>query len=115
MQEMARLLPAIGSPPRSRLEPLRLQQAFALALRSWADAGVTGLLIDDLHHADDASLECLLALATTNTPHIAWVLAVRTHEMPDALSGWLDANRADRVETLQLRSLDADGVAELLR
>lgn len=112
--ELARLVPAFGAAPAARVDPLRLQQALAAALAAWADAGLTGLVVDDLHHADEASLETLLALATTTEPRLAWLLGVRSHEMPPALQSWLDASEQGNVERLQLDLLDTAQVSELL-
>ncbi len=112
--ELTRLVPALGPAPTARLDPLRLQQAFAAALAAWADDGLQGLVVDDLHHADEASLEALLALAGSGEPRLAWLLAVRTREMAPALLAWQAAADIDRVTTRGLERLDHAGIAGLL-
>ena len=82
MPEIARVVPSLGVAPKARLDPLRLRQAFGTALSAWAAAGLEGIVIDDVHHADDASLECLLDLATSHLPSVAWVFGVRSQEIP---------------------------------
>lgn len=114
-EELARLLPQLGAAPASRLDPLRLQQALGATLDAWAAAGLGGLVVDDLHHADEASLEALLALADAHRPRaLAFVFGVRSHEMPPALVAWLKADDDARVPTLRLAVLDAAGVQALL-
>ncbi len=112
--ELARLVPAFGTAPTARLDPLRLQQAFAAALEAWAASGISGVIVDDLHHADEASLETLLALADPRRCRLAWVLGVRTQEMPAALQAWLADSEPHQVETLRVALLDAAQIADLL-
>jgi len=115
--ELARLVPALGAAPGARVDPLRLQQAFGAALAAWADGGLTGLAIDDLHHADEASLEALLALAGRDDPArppLAWLLAVRSQEKPVPLQAWLAEAGPERIEHLELPPLDAAQVGALL-
>ncbi|MEP7138724.1 MAG: AAA family ATPase [Caldimonas sp.] len=112
--ELARLVPGLGPAPSARLEPLRLQQAFAMALAAWAADGITGIVVDDLHHADEASLESLLALAASPERPCAWLLGVRSQEMPALLQSWLAAADPLHVVSVRLDLLDADAVAALL-
>jgi tetratricopeptide (TPR) repeat protein len=110
--ELSRLVPEFGAAPASRLDPLRLQQALAAALDAWTAAGLAGLVIDDLHHADEASLEALLALAQAPRP-LARIFGVRSHEMPTPLAAWI-ADEDARVATVHLAALDDAGVRELV-
>lgn len=110
--EMARLLPALGHAPAARLDALRMRQAWAAMLSASRQAGLQALLVDDLHHADEASLECLLAPA--GTPPLARVYGVRQHEMPAALQRWLDAAAPGSVDRMTLPLLDDAGVGALL-
>jgi DNA-binding SARP family transcriptional activator len=114
--ELARLVPELGVPaPPARLDALRLRQAAAKALDAWSAAGLAGVVVDDLHHADAASLEAVLALAEPRgPPGIAWVLGVRAAELPAELSAWLDADDGARVQRLPLAVLDLAGVQALL-
>lgn len=112
--ELARLVPSLGDAPAARVDPLRLQQAVAAALGAWAKAGLVGVVVDDLHHADEASLETLLALLGPTATRCAWLLGVRSQEMPPVLSAWLDAGSPVPVERLDLAALDEAQVGELL-
>jgi DNA-binding SARP family transcriptional activator/tetratricopeptide (TPR) repeat protein len=113
--ELARLLPSLGAAPAARLDPLRLQQALATAIALWAESGLGGFVIDDLHHADEASLEALLALADARPERpLAWVFGVRPHEMPPLLRAWLGSANPETVETATVPPLDAEGIATLL-
>ncbi len=114
-QELARLLPAFGAAPSARLDPLRLQQALAAGIGAWASQGLAGFVVDDLHHADEASLECLLALAdATGDERLAWIFGVRSQEWPTLLSDWLQAAEHGAVDTAVVPPLDARDVAALL-
>ncbi len=55
--ELSRLLPELGAAPESKLQPLRLQRAVAQTLLTASKAGLTACAIDDVHFADDASVE----------------------------------------------------------
>ncbi|CAM5795982.1 AAA family ATPase OS=Rhizobacter sp OX=1909292 GN=H7306_07515 PE=4 SV=1 [Rhizobacter fulvus] len=110
--ELARLLPALGPAPAARLDALRMQQAWTATLAAASEAGLRGLLVDDLHHADEASLECLLAPAGPRP--LARVFGVRGREMPAALQRWLEAAAAGAVDRLALAMLDEAGVTALL-
>jgi DNA-binding SARP family transcriptional activator/tetratricopeptide (TPR) repeat protein len=113
--ELARLVPQLGIAPTARLDALRLQQALTAALDAWSARGLIALVADDLHHADEASLEALLALAgAPSAPRLAWLFAVRRKEMPTVLQSWLAAAEAGSVETLGVPALDGAGVVDLL-
>ena len=114
-QELARLAPEFGPGPSGRLDPLRLQQAVAAALDAWSQAGLGGVAVDDLHHADEASLESLLALAASvRMRRLAWLFGVRSQEMPVLLVAWLGAAGELGVETLRLDALDVGAIEALL-
>ncbi len=112
--ELARLLPDLGAAPAARVDPLRLQQAFGIALAHWAEAGLTGLIVDDLHHADEASLEALLAFAATGTPPLAWLFGVRSQETAPGVRAWLAASAPGAVDVIALELLDAGQIGELV-
>lgn len=114
VRELARCVPAFGSPPDARLDPLRLRQAVVVALSTWSEAGLEGLIVDDLHHADDASVECLLAVAGERRPRVAWLLGVRSEEVPPVLQSWLAGADAGAVLDIGLNALDGDAMAALL-
>jgi DNA-binding SARP family transcriptional activator len=114
-QELARLLPTFGPAPAARLDSLRLQQALAASIAAWVECGLGGLVVDDLHHADEASIECLLALAGGGAdPRLAWIFGVRSQEVPALLSDWLEAADHGVVDAIEVPPLDASGIGELL-
>ena len=92
---------------------LRLQRE--LAQRLGAQQGVSGLLLDDLHFADAASLDLILALLDDSESPLRWALAWRAaeagtplRELADALAG-----RA-RLHAVVLRPLSEPALAELV-
>jgi hypothetical protein len=114
--ELARLLPELGEPAPGRLEPLRLRQAVIQALGHAAEAGIGLVVADDLHAADLASIELLLAVADAEqagTP--CWLMGARRGELPPALAEWAVPCAADRPRMLILDNLDEPGVEALLR
>lgn len=105
--ELACLLPEFG-PAAARVDPLRLQLAIGLVLRTLAPALVVA---DDVQEADAASLELLPALvAAPGQP--PWWLAVRSGEHPPALAAWLAASESPGL--LSLAPLTAAEVRSLL-
>jgi len=111
--ELARLVPELGE-VKGKFDPLRLQMAVLHALESWHDAGLHLLVIDDLHFADEATLEMLPALATAAEAHIVWLLGVRANEMPAAISAWTAQQDAGTLAQVTLAPLDEPAVLELL-
>jgi DNA-binding SARP family transcriptional activator len=114
-RELARLLPELGDPPAAAAAgPLALQQSCELLLAQAAAQGVAGLLADDLHFADAASLELLQSLLTA-TPALAWVLAWRPGELtPGGRALAQAAARASRTQELPLAPLALADVAALI-
>lgn len=116
--ELARLLPEAGPAPhpeRKASQPV-LWQAVETLLGAAVSGGVEVIAIDDLHHADEASLDLLRWLAGSPVlTGLRWLLAARA-DGPSDVSARLHEWAADaaRVETVVLRPLSADGVAELL-
>ena len=71
--ELARLLPTLGAPPREQDgRGERLRRALASVLRQAIDGGLQAVVVDDLHHADDASLALLLPLAEDGDTAGCW-------------------------------------------
>jgi DNA-binding SARP family transcriptional activator len=113
--ELARLLPELGTLPQDRLEPVRLQRASAQAIAGWENAGLQAIVVDDLHFADDASLEALLILSSA-PPDAAprWIFGVRGNEQPAQIVEWRRvAEPAARVE-VELAPLDVASIEALL-
>jgi DNA-binding SARP family transcriptional activator len=107
--ELARLLPELGAAATEPLEPVRLQRALA----HWQAAGCAAFVVDDLHFADDASLEALLALAGAEQG-ARWLFGVRAAEAPAALEGWRARCDPHAVLEVPLGPLDAAAIEALL-
>jgi DNA-binding SARP family transcriptional activator len=114
--ELARVAPELGVAAPGQLSALRLQQALAAALTEWHDIGLRLLIIDDLHHADSASLELLLTSSNGHCEQgITWIFGVRSGELPAAAAAWLDGqDDADALQRIALGPLDVSGVQALL-
>jgi DNA-binding SARP family transcriptional activator/tetratricopeptide (TPR) repeat protein len=113
-RELAGLLPELGNAGAGPLDHGALQRAVS-SLVSLTRAAGTGLLVlDDLHFADEATLEALPALVADQASQIAWLLAVRANEVPATLAPWLRAQDIDRVREIVLRPLDETAVGTLL-
>lgn len=109
-EELARLLPELGAAPPGDPAPARLRQAAEAAL---AAAPVEALLVDDLQYGDAATLELLPALvAASATPR--WLLALRSGEIPPAISDWLAGPESVALMRLPVGTLDAVAVQTLL-
>lgn len=113
--ELARLWPALGDPPATPLQPLRMLQALRALLR-----GAGPVLIDDLHFADAASAELMPAIidalpqALVSTrpdpvlpPLVAWVQASAGRVVTVALSPWTAAGVSELLSLLALPGVDA--------
>jgi DNA-binding SARP family transcriptional activator len=83
-RELARVLPELdsGFGAREAGEGQRLVLQRALSEMLAAQPGLQGLVVDDLHFADEASLEMLAALidAAEANPALRWTLAFRPAE-----------------------------------
>ena len=113
--ELARIAPEFGAAPAGRIDPLRLQQALAVALDRWADAGLAAIVLDDLHRADAASLEALLARALApRSRRLGWLFGARAGELPPGLAELRDGSAETGVEVLALDGLDTAGIEALL-
>jgi len=60
--ELARLVPSLGAAAADAFTRLRLQQALQAACQAWQAAGLVGVVLDDLHFADAATLDLLAPL-----------------------------------------------------
>ena len=116
---LARLLPeraAADASTEGRADRLDLSVAVVQVLRRAAAAGLTGASFDDLHFADDASVELLQAVLDDDPLRpLAWALARRPAEGSAALARLADALLDDdRLLPLALAPLDEAGVHELV-
>lgn len=115
--ELARLLPDIGQAPTHEGRQTLLWQAVESLLAAARPQGLEALALDDLHHADLASLDLLRWLLGSDTlAPLRWVFAARDGGADPAtahLRAWLAD--AARVEPVELDALGPDEVAELLQ
>lgn len=109
-RELARLLPDFGPAPTSPGLPALLQEAVIRWLEAAATAGLRALLLDDLQHADAASLQWLPALAA-GTVSLRWGLASRMSST-GPLAEWIAGSRRPRLITLD--GLGEAALADLL-
>lgn len=127
---LARLLPELGdaAPGEGEAQRVLLLRAIEHWLAAARSSGLDGLVVDDLHFADRASLDGLRALIDAESPQ-AWLLAQRPEELAagaaSALQPLLDLPRlavvrllplaqpalAELLESLALPGLDAQAVA----
>ena len=90
--------------------------ALQAAVVEWlAGHGIVLVVVDDVHHADEASLELLAVLAGADDRAVRWVFATRPAEAPTAarrlrevLTEW------QRLQIVTLAPLGEAGVAELV-
>ena len=115
LEEMARVLPELGSAPASQLQPLRLHDAFNAAVQHCANSGLGLLMVDDMQFADAASLEWLLRWMDQLGPEGPRLLvAGRSNELPSALIQWSQAHVDDRLVEVSLQPLEPAGILQLL-
>jgi tetratricopeptide (TPR) repeat protein len=109
-QALSRLWPALGPPEAGEPSAGRLVQAFHALARIHGT-----VFIDDLQHADAASLEVLPALL--EGLHAA-VLAARTGQLPAAVARWAERSGSEgrsAVQTLRLEPWQAQTTAVFLQ
>lgn len=115
--ELARVLPALGEAPAAPARQPALWQAAESLLKAVVRQGLQRLAVDDLHHADVATLEFLRwAMASADLAGLRWLLAARPDEpVPAAavLQQWLGDSL--RIEPVRLRAFDDQQMHALLR
>ncbi len=83
-QELARLLPALGQASPRAADQSVLWQSVRAALAASARQGLRQIVMDDLHHADEASLELLRWLLTDpSLTDLRWCLIAHPEAGPD--------------------------------
>lgn len=100
------------------LQPLQAQtdgvRADAVAALL-AERGVLTLVLDDLHFADEATLELLAGLAAGDSPVKRWLFAQRPAEIPPAAAALRDGLLEQRrLVVLPLGPLDTAAAAQLV-
>ncbi len=117
-QELALVLPELGHAVAlaGEAQRLLLQRAVDATLVDAGARGLRALIVDDLHFADDASIEFLQALVQSETlAALQWGFAQRPAE-PGAGGSRLRAalEEAGRIETCVVRPLDLGQLAALV-
>lgn len=102
--------------PAPAVQPGKVAQVWSEILRAATAAGVQALAIEDLHYADDASLQVLCAslAAPARGGGLRWLLSCRDNELPRPLGAWLDAQPLDADPALRLEPLDVAATEEFL-
>ena len=124
-RDLARLVPAIGDTAsddgdalESRSRTGRVLEALLGFFVRLADHGPVMLVIEDLHWADPATLDAVAFLVGNLRTHPVLVLVtVRTDDLHrrHPLMPWLhEAERAGRIERLDLERLDTDDTSQML-
>lgn len=116
--ELARVLPEWANPPLAGGEGQRLalQAAVEWLLLQAAGRQCTQTLLDDLHFADEASLEMLQSLVCSERlAGLQWGLAMRPADGPPAAAALRAALQEDqRLHTVVLQPLNLAAVQEML-
>ena len=117
--ELSRLLPDLGTAPRSEGQQTRLWKAVESAIAQAVAQGLGSVTIDDLHFADAASVELLRwLLASPPLAPLRWCFAARPDEPEPAtplLSAWLgDSNRLEPVRLLPLGRAEVQALVDSL-
>lgn len=117
-QELALVLPELGHAIAlaGEAQRLLLQRAVDASLAEAAEAGLQALLVDDLHFADDASIDFLQTLAQSDTlAGLDWGFAQRPAESTAAATQMRSAlEDAGRVQAQTLQPLDLAQMAALI-
>lgn len=110
-----RVLPDLV-PMTSGGSPLQLQRALVALVGAAYEAGLTALWLDDLHFADDASLDALQGLiGAPELDRLNWVLAQRPGEGRPGVQALANTLLDDgRLQPLLLHPLDEAQIAELV-
>lgn len=113
--ELARLLPEWGPAPEGPGHDTVLADAAGQWLQGAASGGLHGVLIDDLHHADTASLQMLRRWIGQRLSLLGF--AARDSLAGTPLTQWLGAVLTDsqRSVPLRLRPLDESALTELVQ
>jgi predicted ATPase len=115
--ELARFMPELGTAAATGAETQRL--VFEQAVSALIDASrsaIDALGFDDLHFADEASLDMLRAITASNTEAgMRWVLALRPAEPDSRAAALLDAlAEAGRLANAVLAPLAVQELEELV-
>ena len=117
-QELALLLPELGTPVAwsGAAQRLLLQRTLEASLVDAMALGLRALIVDDLHFADDASLELLQSLIEADSlAALRWGLAQRPADAGRAVASLRSAlEEGQRIDAIALAPLDLAQLAELV-
>jgi len=117
-QELALLLPELGTPVAwsGAAQRLLLQRAIEASLADAMALGLRALIVDDLHFADDASLELLQALIEAEgLAPLRWGLAQRPADAGRTVAQLRTAlEEGQRIDAIALAPLDLAQLTELV-
>ncbi|MBE2243098.1 MAG: AAA family ATPase [Burkholderiaceae bacterium] len=117
-RELALILPELGAPVAvgGQAQRLLLQRSVEITLADAARAGLQALIVDDLHFADDASVEFLQSMLDADTlAALRWGFAQRPADAGEAASALRTAlEEGGRVETVTLQPLDLEQLRALI-
>lgn len=115
ISELARLLPALGASAIGPLQPVRLRQAILQLIDHCIEQGVAGIVVDDLHFSDDASLDWLVAAAPEiNERSLPVILASRPVESVLLRLRSANADPEAQIEELRVEPLTSGDLRHLL-
>jgi DNA-binding SARP family transcriptional activator len=113
--ELARLLPELGEPVQVHGEgqQARFVNALEDLLAQAVAKGLQGVVLDDLHFADEASLALVQRLVASGNAR--WVVAFRPAELAPQGRALIDVLTESRhADRIALQALDVDQVLELI-
>ena len=117
-QRLALVLPELGNAAAlaGEAQRLLLLRAVAATLADTARLGLRGIVVDDLHFADDASVEFLQSLTQSEAlSTLCWGFAQRPADASAAASALRAAlEETQRLESVSLGPLNVAQVAELI-
>lgn len=123
LAEVARLLPEVApagigaaSGATPAVQQVSLQRGVVALLRAAQAEGIEALALDDLHFADDASLEMLVVLLHVDAlPGLAWAFAQRPSEGSEQVVQVQDTLLEEqRLQPLRLAPLNVAQLLELV-
>ncbi len=121
------------SAPMPAVQPGKVAQVWQEILHSAVQAGVTALAIEDLHYADEASLQLLVGqlpgaaggapggpsqtLVSARSQQgaaLRWLLSSRDNELPPALADWIDRQPLGADPVVRLEPLNVEATRDFL-
>ena len=110
--------PVHRSAPMPAVQPGKVAQVWLDIVRSALAAGVAALSIEDLHYADEASLQVLVTQLPSPAPRagpaMRWLLSSRDNELPQALQTWIDRRPLGADPVVRLEPLSVHATREFL-